>query len=204
MTSHTARIAAVFAAFAVALLLSSCGTESSPSADEHADHQQTEEQAPDDGAAPHNAADVAFATDMIPHHEQALELSALVPDRSDDPAVIELAAAIAEAQDPEIRTMRAWLLQWGEESAAAGAHADHSDMPGMVDEATMTRLESLSGTEFDTLWLQSMIEHHEGAIEMANTEIADGEHVDAVELARQIVATQQAEIDQMQQMLANR
>jgi uncharacterized protein (DUF305 family) len=71
----------------------------------------------------------------------------------------------------------------------------------MVDGATMERLETLKGAEFDTLWLQSMIGHHEGAIAMANTEIADGADADAKDLAAEIVKTQQAEIDQMKQML---
>ena len=74
-------------------------------------------------------------------------------------------------------------------------------MQGMVDEATMTKLESLSGAEFDTLWLESMISHHQGAIEMAKAEIANGENVDAKRLAQTIIDTQQAEIGQMKQML---
>ena len=74
-------------------------------------------------------------------------------------------------------------------------------MQGMVDEATMTKLESLNGTEFDKLWLESMISHHQGAIEMAKAEIANGDNVDAKGLAQTIVDTQQAEIGQMKQML---
>ena len=71
----------------------------------------------------------------------------------------------------------------------------------MVDGATMTKLASLNGAEFDTLWLESMIGHHQGAIEMAKAEIANGENVDAIGMAKTIVDTQQAEIDQMKQML---
>ena len=78
---------------------------------------------------------------------------------------------------------------------------DGMQMPGMVDDGTMSKLESLKGAEFDTLWLQSMIGHHEGAIEMANTEIADGANADAKTLAQEIVTAQQAEIAQMKQML---
>ena len=74
-------------------------------------------------------------------------------------------------------------------------------MSGMVDGATMAKLASLNGTEFDTLWLESMIGHHQGAIEMAKAEIANGENVDAIGMAKTIVDTQQAEIDQMKQML---
>jgi uncharacterized protein (DUF305 family) len=82
-----------------------------------------------------------------------------------------------------------------------GTMPDHSAMEGMVDEATMTKLASLKGTEFDTLWLRSMIGHHEGAIKMAQAEVANGANADAKDLAQKIVAAQQAEITQMKQML---
>ncbi|TPG25560.1 DUF305 domain-containing protein [Mycobacterium hodleri] len=74
------------------------------------------------------------------------------------------------------------------------------EMQGMVDDATMMRLAAMTGAEFDKLWLQSMIAHHEGAIAMADTEIADGANADAKTLAKQIVTAQQAEISQMKQM----
>ena len=74
-------------------------------------------------------------------------------------------------------------------------------MAGMVDDATMVKLDNLKGADFDTLWLQSMISHHEGAIAMAKTEIADGTSADMKTLAGNIVTAQQAEIDQMKQML---
>ena len=98
--------------------------------------------------------------------------------------------------------MKVFLVQWNENPDTASGHARHgSTMAGMVDEATMTRLESLSGPEFDTLWLESMISHHQGAIEMARAEIANGDNVDAKGLAQTIIDTQQAEIGQMKQML---
>ena len=74
-------------------------------------------------------------------------------------------------------------------------------MPGMVDDGTMSKLQSLKGAEFDTLWLQSMIGHHEGAIGMANTETAGGANADAKKLAQEIATTQQGEIGQMKKML---
>jgi uncharacterized protein (DUF305 family) len=199
------------AALAAALLLSSC---TSPASDGHADHQQSSQssQSSQSGQpAGFNADDVAFATDMIPHHQQAVEMSGLVPDRSTDPAVIKLAADISAAQGPEIETLKVFLVQWKEggsgddtndTSPSPEAHGGHGmDMQGMVDEATMARLESLKGAEFDKLWLQSMIDHHRGAIEMANAEIANGANADAKNLAQQIVTAQQAEIGQMKQML---
>ena len=94
------------------------------------------------------------------------------------------------------------LVQWNENPDTDSGHAGHgSPMQGMVDPATVTKLQSLNGAEFDKLWLESMISHHQGAIEMAKAEIANGDNVDAKALAKNIVDTQEAEIGQMKQML---
>jgi uncharacterized protein (DUF305 family) len=199
---------AALAAAATVLLLSSC---TSPESDGHADHQHGSESSTASATAGQqpaafNDADVSFVTDMIPHHQQAVAMSALVPDRSTDPAVLKLAADISAEQGPEIETMKAFLVQWKGGSGTAPESDGHSgmegmQMPGMVDDGTMSRLESLKGAEFDQLWLQSMIGHHEGAIGMSNTELAGGANADAKKLAQEIVTTQRAEIDQMKKML---
>jgi uncharacterized protein (DUF305 family) len=199
MTSLIGRFAAVVVAVAAALFLVSC---SSAPSDAPTDHQNTDEPVITGEPAGFNADDVAFATNMIPHHQQAVDLSALAPERSTDPELLELAARISAAQQPEIETLKVFLVQWKENTDTGSGHGGHGGtMQGMVDEATMTRLESLSGAEFDTLWLESMISHHQGAIEMAKAEIANGENVDAKRLAQRIIDTQQAEIGQMKQML---
>lgn len=202
MTSLITRLAAVLVALATALLLTSC---SSPASDGHTDHENSDEPAITGEPAGYNADDVAFATNMIPHHEQAVELSALVPERSANPELKALAEQISAAQSPEIQTMKVLLVQWNENPDADTGHGGHEGhgggMHGMVDGATMARLETLSGPEFDTLWLESMISHHQGAIEMARAELANGDNVDAKRLAQTMVDTQQAEIDQMNQML---
>jgi uncharacterized protein (DUF305 family) len=199
MTSLIGRFAAVVVAVAAALFLVSC---SSAPSDAPTDHQNTDEPVITGEPAGFNADDVAFATNMIPHHQQAVDLSALAPERSTDPELLELATRISAAQQPEIETLKVFLVQWKENTDTGSGHGGHGGtMQGMVDEATMTRLESLSGAEFDTLWLESMISHHQGAIEMAKAEIANGENVDAKRLAQTIIDTQQAEIGQMKQML---
>jgi len=200
MTSITARVAAGLAALAAALFLSSC---TSPASDGHTDQQPTADAPAITGQpAGYNADDVAFATNMIPHHQQAVELSALVPDRTTNPELIGLARQISTAQQPEIETMKVFLVQWKENPDTNSGHAGHGEtMQGMVDAATMTKLESLNGAEFDKLWLESMISHHQGAIEMAKAEIANGKNVDAIRLAKNIVTAQEAEIGQMKQML---
>jgi uncharacterized protein (DUF305 family) len=199
MTSLIGRFAAIVVAVAAALFLASCSGQPS---DGTTEHQNTDEPVITGEPAGFNADDVAFATNMIPHHQQAVDLSALVPERSTDPEVLELATRISAAQQPEIETLKVFLVQWKENPDAGAGHGGHgSAMAGMVDEATMTKLQSLSGAEFDTLWLESMISHHQGAIEMAKAEIANGENVDAKRLAQTIIDTQQAEIGQMKQML---
>jgi uncharacterized protein (DUF305 family) len=195
----TARVAAVVAAVAAALFLSSCSNSTS---NNNADHPKTDEPVITGQPAGFNADDVAFATNMIPHHKQAVDLSALVPDRSTNAELIALAQQISAAQQPEINVMKVFLVQWNENPDTNSGHAGHGNtMQGMVDAATMTKLQSLNGAEFDKLWLESMIGHHQGAIEMAKAEIANGDNVDAKSLAKNIVTTQEAEIGQMKQML---
>lgn len=206
MSSIVMRMVAAFAAGAAALLLSSCtspaGSAGSPG-DGHTDHTHTADEPAITGTPEgYNADDVAFATTMIPHHRQAVELSGLVDSRSTDPELVGLAQQIAAAQQPEIETMKVFLVQWNENPDTSSGHAGHGgSMQGMVDDATMARLNSLSGAEFDKLWLESMIGHHQGAVEMAKAEITNGDNGDAKRLAQSIVDTQQAEIGQMNQML---
>jgi uncharacterized protein (DUF305 family) len=193
-------IVAMMVALAAALLLSSC-TDNAAS-DGHTDHEHADQPVITGQPAGYNADDVAFANNMIPHHQQAVELSAMVPDRSTNADLIALAKQISAAQQPEIEIMKVFLVQWNENPGTNSGHAGHAGtMQGTVDAPTMTKLGSLNGAEFDKLWLESMISHHEGAIEMAKAEIANGDNVDAKTLAEKIVATQGAEIGQMKQML---
>jgi uncharacterized protein (DUF305 family) len=154
-----------------------------------------------------NDADVAFATEMIPHHRQAIEMTAMATERSEDPEVKELAAAIQAAQQPEIDTMSSWLTAWGKpvpEGTAgmdAMGHGGMDDMPGMMTTEEMNQLHAETGVGFDRMFLTMMIEHHEGAIRMAETEQANGSNPEAVALAKKIAQDQQAEIKTMQQLL---
>jgi uncharacterized protein (DUF305 family) len=202
LSGVTPRIVAGLAGLATALVMSACTTP--PASDGHTDHTHAES-SPVISAQPadFNADDVAFATDMTPHHQQAIQMSDMVPDHTSNPQVIALAKDISAAQGPEIDTFKALLVQWQENPDSEAGHGEHGDMAmnGMVDDGTMQRLESLKGPEFDTLWLQSMIGHHQGAIEMAKAELAKGENVDAKQLAQNIVSAQQTEIGQMKQML---
>jgi len=179
-----ARIITIVGAIAATTLLAGCGSD------------------PETSPQDHNAADVTFATDMIPHHRQAVEMAELAATRASDPEVLQLAEEIAAAQEPEIETMSGWLEEWGEPVPAEMGGMDHGDMTGMMSEAQMQELEAATGPAFDELFLQMMIEHHTGAIEMAQTEQFKGKYQEAIDLAAQIEATQQAEIETMQGLLA--
>lgn len=158
----------------------------------------------DDAAAGHNDADATFALQMIPHHRQAIEMAELAQTRAESQEVKDLAADIEAAQDPEIQTMTGWLESWGEDVPDAGEGGHHmstEDMSGMMSEGGMADLGTASGAEFDQMFLSMMIEHHEGAIEMARTEQSEGEYPDAVEMAEDIETAQTEEIQTMQDLL---
>ncbi|MBX9427030.1 DUF305 domain-containing protein [Streptomyces lateritius] len=160
-------------------------------------------------AGTHNAADVAFAQQMIPHHRQAVVMSRMADGHADSRDVKALAEQIEKAQESEIRTMTGWLQAWGEEvpEDMDGMHdpgmGDPSrTTPSMMSDRQMTELDRASGRTFDTMFLTMMIEHHEGAIDMAKTEKQNGAYGPARGLADQIVKTQSAEITHMRGMLS--
>lgn len=149
----------------------------------------------------HNEADVTFATDMIPHHSQAVTMAEMATARSTDHDVVRLASRIKAEQDPEIATLSGWLTDWGQPVPTADAASMAAGMSGMMSENQMARLGRASGRHFDMLWLEMMVEHHQGAVEMAQREQDDGENEAAKELAATIVAAQRAEITTMERML---
>nr|WP_229799026.1 DUF305 domain-containing protein [Planomonospora parontospora] len=151
-------------------------------------------------AASFNDADVTFAQLMIPHHEQAVEMAKLAETQAADAEIKELAAEIKAAQDPEIATMTAWLTAWGKATMPDGAHGGHG-MPGMMTEEDMVKLQEAKGAKFDRMFAELMIAHHQGAIEMAKTEQAQGLNPEAKQLAKTIETAQQAEIEQMRKLL---
>lgn len=185
------------AAAATALALTGCA-DTSMSGMDHGDGPS----APATDAAASagaNGADIAFATMMIPHHEQAVEMSELLLAEPELSAPVRaLAEDVMAAQQPEIDQLREWLADWGQEEVDMGG-MDHGG--GMMSGDDLAALESAAGAEAERLYLEQMIVHHEGAVEMAEAEIADGEHPDAVAMAERIVATQSDEIALMQELL---
>ncbi|MGI5121932.1 DUF305 domain-containing protein [Marinactinospora thermotolerans] len=187
------RVLMLPSALVAALSLASCG-----GADQGAPPPAPE--ASQQTVAEFNDADVMFARMMIPHHEQAVEMSRLAEERAGG-EVRELAAQIEAAQGPEIEHMNRLLESWGEDPTAQPGHMDHGGMDGMLSKEQMADLEQASGDDFDTLFLRLMIEHHEGAVDMAEGQLAEGVDPEATRLAREIVDTQEGEIAQMSRML---
>ncbi|WP_218007077.1 DUF305 domain-containing protein [Microtetraspora fusca] len=167
-----------------------------PSADAEPSESPSDSGDPGDGAG-HNDADVSFAKMMIPHHLQAIDMAGLARTQAGDQWIRDLAAKITEAQDPEIRTMKGWLDGWGEEPLPR----DHA-MPGMLSKAEIDKLAKADGSPFDRLFITLMIKHHQGAIKMAEEEIASGASTDAKAMAETIVSAQKAEIKEMKGYLA--
>jgi uncharacterized protein (DUF305 family) len=150
-------------------------------------------------------ADVMFLQMMYPHHAQAVDMAKLVQGRSQNQQVIALAQNIESAQGPEMTQMTGLLTSFGKPAPSASMSGHDmpgmGGMPGMMSATQMDDLKGLSGTVFDQMWLQMMIDHHGGAIDMSNTELRDGTNSDAKEMAKAIIANQQAEITQMRSML---
>jgi uncharacterized protein (DUF305 family) len=200
---------ATYAAASVvaALTLAACGS-SDHSGGAHESMSNASVTAPA-ASADHNAADVTFATDMIPHHRQAVEMADLAAERASDAQVKSLAVAIKAAQDPEIQTMSGWLSTWGRpvpsdtdgHDMSDMDHGDGATMEGMMTDEEMQRLAAASGAALDRLWLELMIKHHEGAVAMAETATASGKNADVVALAKEIITAQKAEIATMEQLL---
>jgi uncharacterized protein (DUF305 family) len=156
-------------------------------------------------AQQHNQADVTFAQHMIPHHQQAIEMSdTVLAKQGIDARVIDMANRIKAAQGPEIQQMQSWLSQWGVPTMpmTPGSMAGH-DVSGMMSEQDMNDLKSADGVEASKLFLTQMIAHHQGAITMGTDEIKNGQYPPAVSMAQSIVTGQQREITEMQGILAS-
>ena len=151
-------------------------------------------------AAEHNVADTMFAQGMIPHHEQAVEMSEMMLKKQGmDARITALATKIKAAQAPEIEQMTGWLKAWNEPAQMASGHGMGD---GMMGDADLNKLEAAQGTEAAKLFLTGMIAHHQGAVMMAQTEMSQGKNADAIKLSREIVTAQEAEIKEMQDLLA--
>lgn len=175
-------------------------------------------------AGPHNQADITFTQQMSVHHQGAITMADLAATRASSSKVKTLAVHITAAQAPELKEMAGWLAAWAPDTdmngmpnktaasmggmggmasgvAGSGTSGAPSAMPGMMTDAQMAQLMAATGTAFDKLFLQMMIVHHQGALTMAKAETAQGQNPAALTLAKSIIASQTAQITQMQDIL---
>lgn len=196
------RIAFVGAGIAAALSLAGCGGESpgdSPTPTTSAEASDSEV------SQEHNNADTMFAQMMIVHHEGAIEMADLAVERTESAEVRGLSESISAAQGPEIQVMTSWLEAWGADTGPGDAmdHMGHGgmDMGGLSQEEAMDALDGASGSEFDRLYLELMIAHHEGAVQMSEMHLNTGQNPEALDLSQHMIDAQLEEIDTMQEML---
>ncbi|MDX5961924.1 DUF305 domain-containing protein [Rhodococcus opacus] len=221
------------ASAAALLALTACGSSDTDQATDTTAASATMTSASAEaGTGEHNDADVAFAQGMIPHHTQAIEMSdTLLAKEGIDPRVTALAEQIKAAQTPEIEQLNAWLAEWGQ-SASSTPMSSGMDMPGMstpmssgmdmpgmstpmssgmdmpgmegmMSPEDMQALANAQGVDAARLFLTQMIEHHRGAIAMAQTEVDTGQYPAAVQMAQNIIDTQQKEITTMEELLSS-
>ena len=191
------RIATLAALAAAITTLTACGSGTSPTSSPKTSSSSS-------AATAHNAADVTFATDMIPHHCQAVEMADMALSTATNADVKALATKIKAAQDPEISTMSGWLKAW-KDPVPAGSMNGMTGMShtgtGMMSDADMASLGKATGSAFDRMWVTMMITHHQGAVTMAQTELKSGQYGPAKILAQSIITSQTAQIGQLKALL---
>ena len=211
MTSRIPLLATVLLVLVVGVAATACGADSLHSAMGHDSSDMSHNDmmgGSASGAMTHSAAamgtghtaDVMFTQQMIPHHQQAVDMAnlALDPAHEASPAVKNLATRIKTAQTGEIVEMKAWLQAWGVDPVSS--EADHMPM-GMMSSAEMAALENARGTAFDRRWLEGMITHHDGALMMASHIAARGVDPRVLTLTTAIEQSQTAQITEMKHLL---
>ena len=196
-------LALAAAAAALTLVLAACGGSGEA---ETAGTEQSTSPGTAQMVGEASAADISFAQLMIPHHQQALEMAEMALAQAESPEVLELAKQIQAAQDPEIQMMSGWLDAWGAPMEMGDDHGSHDmggmSMEGMMSDEDMQALMNATGADFDRMWLEMMIAHHEGAITMAEQVKAESSNVEVTTLADAVISGQTAEITTMQQLLS--
>ena len=205
------RLAGTTGAVVLSLSLAACGgssssTASMPGMNNPASAPATSPATETSTDARHNDADISFARTMIAHHQDAIAMAKLAPNRASSPHVKDLAARIETAQSPEITQMTSWLTAWGQpvtqDSMSATGMGSGGAM-GMMSPTQMKQLKAATGKDFDRMFLQMMTIHHKGAIAMSTSEQGAGSNPPAIALATSIQTSQSAEVTQMSTMLQN-
>jgi uncharacterized protein (DUF305 family) len=154
-------------------------------------------------AAQFNDADLMFVQGMLPHHQQAVEMSDMLLKKSGvSKATTALAKQIKAAQGPEITTMQGWLKAWGKSADGGMGGMNHDTGGGMATQTEMAKFDRAQAEAGEELFLEMMTKHHQGAIMMAQMEVKNGKNLDTIAMAKDITTSQQAEIDTMKKLLA--
>ena len=207
--TRTMRTLAVTAALTTTLLAAACSSSSDAGGHDMSSGPMSTSMstgmptapAPSGGSVGQNQADVTFASSMVPHHQQAVTMADMALAKASNATVTDLATQIKAAQDPEIEKMTGWLTAWGAAPMPGGHDMGNGGMDGMMTDQEMSDLAKSSGAAFDRLWLQMMVKHHEGAVAMAKTELAQGKFPEAKTLAQAVIDGQTKEIATMTAML---
>lgn len=160
--------------------------------------------------SPTGAIDVGFTQDMSVHHAQAVQMASIELAGGTDPAVTNLAYDILTTQQNQIGRMQGWLIAWGKpllpsDGYMAWMHGSAmATMPGMATEAEIAQLRTMAGPERDLLFLQLMLRHHQGAIDMLNVAAESAETQYVRDLATQMNASQKSEIDLLERYITDR
>ncbi|WP_182066531.1 DUF305 domain-containing protein [Curtobacterium sp. ME12] len=205
MQTTSTRALAAAAAFTIGLTLAGCSTTNTSSPDTSSSDSSSSESS--SSVASHNGQDVMFTQQMLPHHQQAVEMSDMLLAKGSgvEADVVTLAKQIKAEQAPEITTMTGWLKSWNEPTQMPSTSGmDHPSMSGMMSDSDMQDLQDASPRDAGKLYLEQMIQHHTSAVDMARTDFTKGKNADTVALAKSIVTSQTEQITQMRDMLASK
>lgn len=192
----------VAAAFLCAALLAGCGAfQDPPEPTRLTAPPETWTETTAAGTPSFNDADSRFARQMIPLHEQALELAGLVPERSRNPEVRTLAEDVRVAREPQLEQLRVWLEEWGGQTGTDSADGAEPSTMQSPSGGEMVPLAEQTGSAFDRLWLEAMLTHLEAGVTVAETQLAEGRYRPSQRLAEELLSTHRSEIARVQAML---
>lgn len=189
------RIALAAAVAGAAVVLSACGTQAgsaTPAAAGNPSAGMTSMPAMNDGSASFNGTDVAFAQMMIPDHEMVAKMAKLAAGKASSGDLKTLATQLQKGQSQTVDMLQGMLKDWGKSSDTTGMA-----MPGAMTDQDMTMLKSMKGMNFDMMFAQMMIKHHQGSVQMARDEQAKGTSQEAKAMAADMVTTQEKQIAQL-------
>ena len=193
------RIATGAAAVGAAVILSACGSQDTGTAgqSDNAAAAPAASQAATGTQASFNDADVAFVQMMIPDHQMTAEMAEMAEKKADSKDLKTLAAQMRKEQPAAVATLQGWLKAWGKPTSSDMAGMD---MPGAMSDKDMDMLDSMSGMEFDMMFAEMMIKHHEGSMQMARDEQANGASTEVKAMAADMLEQQQAEVQQLRKI----